>query len=124
MAGIKRNVAPSKSGPTATNKRAKFAKEAKKPIARSKIKETETDSDPIVESDTTEHSGEDDGVSWPSDEDDIGQIMPKEDDFEGFGEDDDGGVKLPKEKPSARKEGEAINGVKSCMFLFGISVFD
>lgn len=29
--------------------------------------EAETDSDPIVESDTTEHSGEDDGVSWPSD---------------------------------------------------------
>ncbi|KAL8704379.1 MAG: hypothetical protein Q9201_002448 [Fulgogasparrea decipioides] len=31
--------------------------------------ETETDSDPIVESDTTEHSGGDDGVSWPSDDD-------------------------------------------------------
>ena len=30
--------------------------------------EAETDSDPIVESDTTEHSGGDDGVSWPSDE--------------------------------------------------------
>lgn len=31
--------------------------------------ETAEDSDPIVESDTTEHSGDDDGVSWPSDED-------------------------------------------------------
>lgn len=31
--------------------------------------EAETDSDPIVESDTTEHSGDDDGVSWPSDDD-------------------------------------------------------
>ena len=34
--------------------------------------ETEEDSDPIVESDTPEYSGEDDGVSWPSDEDDTG----------------------------------------------------
>lgn len=31
--------------------------------------EAEWDSDPIVESDTTDHSGDDDGVSWPSDED-------------------------------------------------------
>ena len=30
--------------------------------------ETETDSDPIVESETTEHSGDDDGISWPSDD--------------------------------------------------------
>lgn len=30
-------------------------------------RETETDSDPIVESDTTENSGDDNGVSWPSD---------------------------------------------------------
>ncbi|KAL8955372.1 MAG: hypothetical protein Q9183_006679 [Haloplaca sp. 2 TL-2023] len=34
--------------------------------------ETEEDSDPIVESDTPEYSGEDDGVSWPSDDDDTG----------------------------------------------------
>lgn len=31
--------------------------------------EAETDSDPIVESDTTEQSGDDNGVSWPSDDD-------------------------------------------------------
>ena len=31
--------------------------------------EAETDSDPIIESDTTEYSGVDDGVSWPSDDD-------------------------------------------------------
>lgn len=30
--------------------------------------EAETDSDPIAESDTTENSGEDDGISWPSDD--------------------------------------------------------
>ena len=31
--------------------------------------EAETDSDPIVESDTTEQSGDDNAVSWPSDDD-------------------------------------------------------
>ena len=31
--------------------------------------ETATDSDPIVESDTTSQSGDDDGISWPSNED-------------------------------------------------------
>ena len=31
--------------------------------------EAETDSDPILESDTTEQNDDDDGVSWPSDDD-------------------------------------------------------
>lgn len=35
---------------------------------RSTIPEAETDSDPITESDTTEHSGREDGVNWPSDD--------------------------------------------------------
>ena len=40
--------------------------------------EAESDSDPIVESDTTEQSGEDDGVSWPSDGDeDPGSAKPQ-----------------------------------------------
>ena len=30
--------------------------------------ETATDSDPLVESDTTTQSGDDDGISWPSDD--------------------------------------------------------
>ena len=38
--------------------------------------ETETDSDPIVESDTASHSGDDDGVSWPSDSDG-GALLPQ-----------------------------------------------
>ena len=35
---------------------------------KSKIAETETDSEPIVESDTNSESGNDDGVSWPSED--------------------------------------------------------
>ncbi|KAL8794476.1 MAG: hypothetical protein Q9195_002949 [Heterodermia aff. obscurata] len=40
--------------------------------------EAETDSDPIVEADTTEQSGDDDGVSWPSDGDEYDEeaILP------------------------------------------------
>ena len=41
-------------------------------------KEVETDSDPIVESSTGSESGEDDGVSWPEDE--------EPEDFDGVGE--------------------------------------
>ena len=37
--------------------------------------EAETDSDPIVESDTTEQSGEDDGVSWPSDDEEQAAVI-------------------------------------------------
>ena len=36
--------------------------------------EAESDSDPIVESDTTENSGEDDGVSWPSDDEEAVEL--------------------------------------------------
>ena len=39
--------------------------------------EAETDSDPIVESDTTEQSGDDDGVSWPSDDDEYDDEVVK-----------------------------------------------
>lgn len=53
------------------------AKKAKKDVKEKKKSkstepaqtlETETDSEPIVESDTASQSGEDDGASWPSDE--------------------------------------------------------
>ena len=37
--------------------------------------EAETDSDPIVESDTTEQSGEGDGVSWPSDDEEEAAVI-------------------------------------------------
>ncbi|KAL9104259.1 MAG: hypothetical protein Q9163_000755 [Psora crenata] len=38
------------------------------PSQRSNTAEVETDSDPIIESDTASQSGDDDGVSWPSDD--------------------------------------------------------
>ncbi|KAL8733720.1 MAG: hypothetical protein Q9166_001913 [cf. Caloplaca sp. 2 TL-2023] len=50
--------------------------------------ETETDSDPIVESDTTEHSGDDDGVSWPSYENEETQ------------EETEAGSEIPHQKPT------------------------
>ena len=55
--------------------------------------ETATDSDPIVESDTTSQSGDDDGVSWPSDEE-----IEADEAWEGAEVSDDkehGGVKIP-----------------------------
>lgn len=54
--------------------------------------ETETDSDPIVESDTTDHSGDDDGVSWPSDEEGVP--------LEELSMEEEGGVKLLKKSPT------------------------
>ena len=44
--------------------------EKKKPRTSETVQtfETETDSEPIMESDTTSQSGDDDGASWPSDE--------------------------------------------------------
>lgn len=69
MAGIKRKVAPS-GQPSGGKPSKKHKIEVSRPRISEgsiKIQETETDSDPIVESDTTEHSGDDDGVSWPSD---------------------------------------------------------
>lgn len=67
-----------------------------KPVvkSRSKIAETETDSDPIVESDTTSQSGNDDGVSWPSEDDADG-----EDAWNGVEEqeDRDGGIRIAME---------------------------
>lgn len=72
VSGTKRKEAPAaKSNGKSSPKKAKLA--TSKPVKAAKSKpanldlEAETDSDPIVESDTTEHSGEDDGVSWPSD---------------------------------------------------------
>lgn len=70
MAGIKRKDAPSgqSSGGNPSKKHKIKASQSKISEGLVKIQETETDSDPIVESDTTEHSGDDDGASWPSDD--------------------------------------------------------
>lgn len=74
MAGIKRKDAPGIKGQGKSSFKKVKTDSRKVPPKVSKSKprptnqETETDSDPIVESDTTEHSGDDDGASWPSDE--------------------------------------------------------
>ncbi|KAL8654082.1 MAG: hypothetical protein Q9226_003564 [Calogaya cf. arnoldii] len=70
MAGIKRKqIVPSGTQDGDVKKRKKGTEPVVESPSSSNI-EGETDSDPIVESDTTEHSGDDDGVSWPSDQDD------------------------------------------------------
>lgn len=73
MAGLKRKDPPASKMPgTNVSKKPKKEKSQSKKSNPTKQKlETETDSEPIVESDTTENSGEDDGVSWPSDEDEM-----------------------------------------------------
>lgn len=81
MAGLKRKEAPiTKAQASTVHKRSK--KEAVH-VKTSKVEpstlEAETDSDPIAESDTTDHSGDDDGVSWPSDgEEDVTQLSGKD----------------------------------------------
>lgn len=74
-----------RKAPTLQPQEGKNTKKSKKngldPLKRKERNlETETDSDPIVESETTEHSGDDDGVSWPSDREE---------------EEEEGGVELP-----------------------------
>lgn len=69
MAALKRKQVPSISmSQSSVNKRPKneVSPTERAPRAKQAL-ETETDSDPIVESDTTENSGDDNGVSWPSD---------------------------------------------------------
>ena len=70
MAGIKRKEHPHIIGRThETVKKVKTESRKKvRPITPPSDLEAQTDSDPIVESDTTEHSGDDNGVSWPSDD--------------------------------------------------------
>ena len=69
MAGLKRKQVPNITSSTSSGhkKLKNEASQSKKAPQVTHVLETETDSDPIVESDTTEHSGVDDGVSWPSD---------------------------------------------------------
>jgi hypothetical protein len=76
MVGTKRKETPSSRNVTgAVSKKQKTVPpKPKKSKPPPPDLEAETDSDPIVESDTPEHSGEDDGVSWPSDDDDEGGV--------------------------------------------------
>ena len=55
--------------------------------------DAETDSDPIIESDTTSQSGEDDGVSWPSDNE--GRDSENEVESWAGASEGDGGVEVP-----------------------------
>lgn len=95
MAGIKRkNGSDSKSQAIHTAKKPKKEHKSANPSKPSKIVqelEAETDSDPIVESDTTSQSGDNDGVSWPSDEDN--EEVDEWGGVSGEDEDDTGGVK-------------------------------
>ena len=98
MAGIKRKEAISsiQLGGNAKKRPRKEENSKKKLVEESHVKETATDSEPIVESDTTSQSGEDDGVSWPSDADQEGG------DWGGMEEDDNiSGVKVAAE-PATR----------------------
>ena len=70
MAGVKRKEYPQIGGrarETAKKVKSEPRKKVRSITPPSEL-EAQTDSDPIVESDTTEHSGDDDGVSWPSDD--------------------------------------------------------
>lgn len=119
MAAVKRRNGNVKNETSIPKKKPKTNQgKIKNSKVRSEFKETETDSDPIVESDTTEHSGEDDGVSWPSADEEIRDpISPTSEESDADShEDDDGGVKLPDEGPS-RKENETKNASKTCMLL-------
>lgn len=81
MAGIKRKDAPSAKslGGISSKKHKTEASQSTISEGLLKIQETETDSDPIVESDTTEHSGDDDGVSWPSEDgEEVDRFPPPE----------------------------------------------
>lgn len=108
MAGIKRKTAIAfKSENDNVQKK---SRKDEKPVKRSKTEiaalETATDSDPIVESDTTSQSGEDNGVDWPSEDDE------EPDESVGVDEDsDDGGVKVVEGTANTHSTGPATNGV-------------
>lgn len=81
MAGVKRKEYPiSNVVRNGASKKSKSESEKiARPVTPPSDLEAQTDSDPIVESDTTEHSGDDDGVSWPSDDDEGTNVIQKKD---------------------------------------------
>ncbi|KAL8717784.1 MAG: hypothetical protein Q9225_004999 [Loekoesia sp. 1 TL-2023] len=82
MSGTKRKQS---SGSAIHNGSFKKQKHLPEPVPKTRTLdsdlEAETDSDPIIESDTTEHSGDDDGISWPSAEENDARNVPTEDDL-------------------------------------------
>lgn len=69
MVGIKRKQSASSGTKSSRIKKRKHTSPPAVESSTSSNLEAETDSDPIIESDTTDHSGDGDGVSWPSDQD-------------------------------------------------------
>ena len=112
MAATKRKESPNSN--LKTNSAMKKPKKEEKQLngaKRVQDLETVTDSDPLIESDTTSQSGDDDGASWPSDED----VEPGED-LEGLGpveDNDDGGVKIAAEAASASQSAKKAPTNKS-----------
>ena len=103
MAGIKRKDAPTVK-PSTSNSHKKLkttAKGPKKPKQPAPELETATDSDPIVESDTTEHSGDNDGESWPSDDEIVAEKA-----ISGY----------RKQTSKVDASAGSINGMSSCKF--------
>lgn len=116
MAASKRKENPnSKLYPGSAPKKPKKEENAKD-SKRVQDLETATDSEPLVESDTTSQSGDDDGVSWPSEEE-----LEGSEDWEGLGvaeENDVGGVKIAVDAAGASQSAKRVpqtNGTISGM---------
>ena len=111
MATPKRKENPnSRSHVGSAPKKPKKEEPQKNDSKRAQDLETATDSDPVVESDTTSQSGDDDGVSWPSEE----EVGPGEE-WEGVGvveENDDGGVKIAAEAAGVSQSAETVPNAK------------
>ena len=111
MAATKRKRAfETKSQHGSIQKKHKKEEESHRSSKRVELVEAETDSDPIIESDTTSQSGEDDGVSWPSDNEG-GDGQKEEELGEGASEGDSGveatgfdtdSVAAPQAKPKSK----------------------
>lgn len=117
MAAPKRKENPnSKLHAGTASKKPKNEEKQAKGSKRVQDLETATDSDPLVESDTTSQSGDDDGISWPSDEE-----AEESEDWGGVGvaeNNDDGGVKIAAEAAGASQSANRApktNGTTSGM---------
>ena len=85
-------------------------KKGQRPVAEA---EAETDSDPIIESDTTERSGDDDGVSWPSDDEETTVASKK-------GESGVGNGKVKRNGKTTKGNGNPVpsNGAANCELAY------
>lgn len=113
MAGLKRKESPAiKSSGDRVQKRVRTddvqVKREKRFVSEA---EAETDSDPIIESDTTEHSGEDDGISWPSDDEEPTVALKKR--KSGV---EDGEVKQTGKTTKGTDKSTTSNGAANCEF--------